>query len=76
MRGTENFMYYFLLYNGDVYYYTLQDLSKGKKEATKVDNISKVKRIINTTTYVKGNQPPTFSIVAITEDEYKVIASE
>ena len=76
MRGTENFMYYFLLSNGDVYYYTLQDLSKGKKEATKVDNISKVKRIINTTTYVKGNQPPTFSIVAITEDEYKVIASE
>ena len=76
MRGTENSMYYFLLSNGDVYYYILQDLSKGKKEATKVNDVSEVKRIINTTIYVKANQPPTFAIVAITNDEYKVIASE
>ena len=76
MRGTENSIYYFLLSNGDVYYYILQDLSKGKKEATKVNDVSEVKRIINTTTYVKANQPPTFAIVAITNDEYKVIASE
>ena len=76
MRGTENSMYYFLLSNGDVYYYILQDLSKGKKEATKVNDVSEVKRIINTTTYVKANQPPTFAIVAITNKEYKLIASE
>lgn len=76
IRGTENSMYYFLLSNGDVYYYFLQDLSKNKKEATKVNDVSEVKRIINTTTYVKGNQPPTSSIIAITEDEYTLVASE
>ena len=76
IKGTENSVYYFLLSNGDIYYYKLQDLSVGLKEATKVDNIAKVKRIVNTITYVKGNQPPTFSIVAITDANYIVIASE
>lgn len=73
VRGSTDYLFYFLLSNGDVYYYNLKDLSSTKYTATKVKDISKVEKIFLAETIIKANQPPYFELIAISGNEYIVL---
>jgi len=69
--------YYFLLENGDVYYYTINDYNQNKFTADKVNTVSNIKRIINFSRCPKANAGCGWGIIAITKDnEYIKIDEE
>ncbi|MBQ2873173.1 MAG: hypothetical protein IJE89_04175 [Bacilli bacterium] len=72
VRGSEDYSFYFLLSNGDVYYYGLKDFNTSKI-ATKVNEVSKVEKIFLAETIIKANQPPYFELIAISDGKYTVI---
>jgi hypothetical protein len=69
-----NCYYYFLLSNGEVYYYNLFDIDSNKLVANKIQGLSLVKRLIVPYSYYSGNVPPSYKLIAITnKNEYVTI---
>ena len=72
VRGGGDHSFYFLLSNGDVYYYGLKDFNNSKV-ATKVKEVSKAEKIFLAETIIKANQPPHFELIAISNGQYTII---